>query len=650
MDFSGNRLLRQLAVCAIIIAFGCLLFACANIARPGGGPVDEEPPVFVHSKPKPQQLNFKGQKIEIVFNENIKLDKPSEKVVVSPPQISMPLVKSNAKTVTIELKDTLMPNTTYSIEFADAVRDNNEGNPLKDFSFSFSTGDHIDSLQVSGTVLSASNLEPVTGIYVGLQSDLSDSAFCKKPFVRVSKTNELGKFYIHNIAPGSYRIYGLKDINSNYLFDIPSEEIAFSDSIIIPHMEMKIHQDTLWRDSITVDSVRSLDVPHYYPDDILLLSFVEDKPNVYFEKAERSMPQKISLYFSAPEDSLPTIKGLNFNDKDWAIVENSIKNDTVTYWIKDSTLYKTDTLKLSATYLYTDTLHNLVPKTDTLSLFVKGLKKAAEKKNKKSKKKEEADSTAIAFLNVKDIISSGMEIGRRPRFSFDEPLKEFNKEGIRLELKKDSVYILQPSELSLIPGKVRDYELIARYTPGEEYTVTVDSATFVGMYGLHNNTLSKNFSIKKIEEYSNLLLVISNADSTAFVELLNSKDEPIAQAEVIHGEAKFVHIKPGTYYARLILDTNRNGVFDTGDYAQKKQPEKVYYYPDSFNLRANWDVKQEWDILAKPLIKQKPLDITKNKPKEEKKGNELQNQNDNTRQNSQFGGGSISGIRQTFSR
>lgn len=657
MNVSKNRFLIHFIYSVMVVCVGLTLYACANMARPGGGAYDEEPPVFVRSKPTPLQTRVTGQKIEIIFNENIKLDKPSEKVVVSPPQVSMPIVKSNARTVTVELKDTLLPNTTYTIEFGDAIQDNNEGNPLKDFSLAFSTGDRIDTMQISGTVLNAADLEPISGMYVGIQPDLADSAFLKKPFVRIGKTNELGKFFIRNITPGSYRVYGLKDANSNYLFDIPSEDIAFVDSLVIPTAEIKMHRDTVWKDSLTIDSIRIMDVTHYYPDDLILLAFNENKKNVYLEKAERLSANKVSFYFSAPEDSLPRIQGLNFDAANWAQVESSPHNDTVSYWIKDSLIYKIDTLKLTATYLYTDTLNQLVPKTDTLDLFVRGAKKAEKKKEepKKKKKDEQADSVKIEFLPLKDQIGSTLEIGSRPRISFDEPILAFEQANIRLELKKDSTYVLQPSELVRIPGKMRDYELKGKFQPGAEYVITIDSAAFTGLYGLHNNTFTKNFKVKTVEEYGNLLFSVLGVQDSAFVELLDGKDAPVMKAPVKNGEAKFIHVKPGTYYARIVLDKNGNGKYDTGDYSQKRQPEEVRYYPESLNLRANWDVKQEWDLYAKPLIKQKPLEITKNKPKEETKKHEQRNndQRNNNRSSSgqtgtnnqfnQYGGGNFSG-------
>ena len=618
------RILLHFFYAVAVVAVGLTLYACANMARPGGGPYDEEPPVYVRSKPALNQTNvaIKGgtTRVEIVFDENVKLDKAFEKVVVSPPQKTLPVVKSNGHTVTVELADTLLPNTTYTIDFGDAIQDNNEGNPLENFTFAFSTGERIDSLEVAGTVINAADLEPVSGMYVGLQSDLSDSAFYTTPFVRLSKTNDQGQFFIRNVAPGSYRVYGLKDVNSNYIFDIPSEDIAFVDSIVIPTADIKLHRDTLWRDSLTIDTIMVHDVAHFYPYDLVLRAFNEDKKSVYLEKSERLQPNKLTLYFSAPEDSLPVIRGLNFDDSDWALIEKSLHNDTVNYWLKDSALIKMDTLRLEATYLYTDTLKQLVPRTDTLELFMKKAKQAAApKKESKKHKGEEQDSIKIEFLSMKDRTASQLEIGSRPRFEFDEPILPFEQSAIRLELMRDSLLVLQASELVPVGESLREYELRGNYKPGEQYVITIDSAAFTGLYGLHTNTFTKNLSVKKVDEYSNLLIAVSGVRDSAFIELLDTRDSPVMRAPVKNGEAKFMHVKPGTYYARLIKDSNGNGLFDTGDYAERRQPEEVYYYSEPLNLRANWDVKQEWDIYARPLIKQKPLDITKNKPKEEKK-------------------------------
>ena len=219
-------------VASFILAIS--IYSCANMSRPGGGPRDETPPVFIKSMPVPNALNVSKQKIEIEFDEIIQVDKPSEKVIVSPPQKDMPEIRTSGRKITVILKDSLLPNTTYTIDFSDAIIDNNERNPLYGFAYSFSTGPKIDSLQVSGILLNARDLEPITGMLVGLHSDLEDSAFQKLPLERIASSDELGHFTIRNVTPGKYRLFALKDMNRDYRFDNPSEDIAFLDSIVRP--------------------------------------------------------------------------------------------------------------------------------------------------------------------------------------------------------------------------------------------------------------------------------------------------------------------------------------------------------------------------------------------------------------------------------
>lgn len=238
-----------------------VVYSCASMGTPDGGPYDEEPPKFIRSSPKPYATNNKNKKIAIEFDEFIKLEKTSEKVVVSPPQLEQPDIKASGRRVLVNLMDSLKPNTTYTIDFSDAIVDNNEGNPLGNYAFSFSTGEAIDTLEVSGNVLAAADLEPVKGMMVGLHADLSDSAFVKKPFDRVSRTDSRGRFTIRGIAPGKYHIFGLMDGNQNYLYDSKTEMIAFCDSIIIPSMEAAVRQDTLWKDTATIDTIKTVGIP-----------------------------------------------------------------------------------------------------------------------------------------------------------------------------------------------------------------------------------------------------------------------------------------------------------------------------------------------------------------------------------------------------
>ena len=610
-----------------------VVYSCASMGNPDGGPYDEEPPKFVRSTPKPFAINSKEKKETIEFDEFIKLEKAAEKVVVSPPQLEQPEIKASGRKVVVGLVDSLRPNTTYTIDFADAIVDNNEGNPLGNYAFTFSTGTTIDTMEVSGTVLSASDLEPVKNIQVGLHSDLSDSVFMKKPFDRVSRTDSRGHFSIRGIAPGKYRIYALMDGNQNYLFDSKTEMIAFSDSIIIPAMEDAMRQDTIWKDSLTIDTIKSVGYTRFLPDDIILRAFKEENDRQYLTRSERDKENHFVLTFSARADTLPTLKGLNFDEQDAFIIEKTDRNDSICYWIKDSLIYQMDTLEIQMDYLATDTLDRLVPQTDTLFLANKLTRaerekleaKAAEEKEKERKKKEkkgekiEPEPTKFLTLNVD--APSAFDLDRNVYLSFDEPVASIDTAAIHMEIKKDSLWEEIPFLFvsdSVLPRK---YEILAEWEPEKEYQLSIDSMAFKGVYGLHTNKVKQTMKVKKLDEYGTILLNITGADSTAVVELLDGSGKVLRQQRITpQHTADFYYLNPGTkFYIRLFNDRNGNGVWDTGKYSEHLQPEEVYYFPKVWEMKANFEFEENWNINAVPVEKQKLDEIKKQKPEETKK-------------------------------
>lgn len=610
-----------------------VVYSCASMGNPDGGPYDEEPPKFVRSTPKPFAINSKEKKVTIEFDEFIKLEKAAEKVVVSPPQLEQPEIKASGRKVVVGLVDSLRPNTTYTIDFADAIVDNNEGNPLGNYAFTFSTGTTIDTMEVSGTVLSASDLEPVKNIQVGLHSDLSDSAFMKKPFDRISRTDSRGHFSIRGIAPGKYRIYALMDGNQNYLFDSKTEMIAFSDSIIIPAMEDAMRQDTIWKDSLTIDTIKSVGYIRFLPDDIILRAFKEENDRQYLTRSERDKENHFVLTFSARADTLPTLKGLNFDERDAFIIEKTDRNDSICYWIKDSLIYQMDTLEIQMDYLATDTLDRLVPQTDTLFLANKLTRaerekleaKAAEEKEKERKKKEkkgekiEPEPTKFLTLNVD--APSAFDLDRNVYLSFDEPVASIDTAAIHMEIKKDSLWEEIPFLFvsdSVLPRK---YEILAEWEPEKEYQLSIDSMAFKGVYGLHTNKVKQTMKVKKLDEYGTILLNITGADSTAVVELLDGSGKVLRQQRITpQNTADFYYLNPGTkFYIRLFNDRNGNGVWDTGKYSEHLQPEEVYYFPKVWEMKANFEFEENWNINAVPVEKQKLDEIKKQKPEETKK-------------------------------
>ena len=613
-------------------------YSCASMGPPDGGPYDEMPPKFLGSSPKLHAVNVKSTKFELEFDEFIKLEKASEKVVVSPPQLEQPEIKVMGKKVVGELLDTLKDGVTYTFDFSDAIVDNNEGNPMGHFTYSFSTGSSIDTMEVSGTVLNAADLEPIKGIQVGLHKNLNDSAFTKLPFDRVSRTDSRGHFSIRGVAPGKYRIYALMDGNQNYLFDSKTEAIAFSDSIIIPSMMPATRQDTIWKDTLTIDTIKTVGYTRFMPDDIILRVFKEENTRQYFSRSQRDKENHFILKFSAKADTLPTLTGLNFDATDAFVVEPNIGNDSICYWIKDSLVYQMDTLEIQMDYLFTDSLNQLVPKTDTIYLAnkltreqkEKLAKKEAEAKEKERKKKEKKGEKIAPeptpFLNMKVDAPSSFDINKNILLSFEEPVIRMDTSAIHISVKEDTLWVKTPFLLvadSVVP---RQYEILASWEPEKEYKLQIDSAAILGLYGLHTNKVEQTLKVNNLEEYGTLLLNLPGVEQTCIVELLDSSGKVVRQQAVTpEGTADFYYLAPNTkYYIRLFNDRNGNKLWDTGVFEEGIQPEEVYYFPKVWEMKANFEFEDTWNIHEVPVDKQKLDEIKKQKPEEAKK---VQNKN-----------------------
>ena len=633
------RWTRGLPAVALVAA---VLWSCASVGRIEGGPYDETPPRFVRSTPEPGALNYNNEKrkrISIEFDEYIVLEGANEKVVISPPQIQQPEIKTVGKRVQVTLEDSLKPNTTYTIDFSDAIQDNNEGNPLYGFAFTFSTGSQIDSMVVSGTVLNAADLEPVKGILVGLHANLEDSAFTALPFDRVGRTDSRGQFSIRGVAPGRYRIYGLMDGDQNYYFSQPTEQLAFNDSLVIPSMEPAVRQDTMWIDSLTIDTIVERGYTHFMPDDVMLRAFKERITRAQrLARSERPKYNELFFYFTAPADTLPTLRGLNFDERDAFIIEKPTgRIDTLHYWIKDSLLYVQDTLKMSLTYLYTDTLNQLVPRTDTLRLVSKVKPKTEEEKakereekekeRKKRRKKDEPEPVYTEFLPM-DVYAPGtMDIYDYLTLTFQEPVASIDTAAMHLQQKVDTLWHDVAFDFQQDSTDLKKYNIFADWEWGESYAFSIDSTAIHGLYGLFTDKVKKEFKVKKPEEYGQIFFNVTGTVGPCFVELLDGQDKVLRTVKVVDGKADFYYLNPGKYGARLVEDANDNGVWDTGLYAEKRQPERVYYYPQVLELKANFDLLQDWNVLQLPLDKQKPNELKKQKPDEDKKKNRNRNNN-----------------------
>lgn len=588
------------------------IMSCANVGMPTGGPYDETPPRFLKSTPVMGEKNVKKNKITIQFDEYLKLNNPSENIVISPPQTKSPDIKAVGKNIQVTLADTLIPDKTYTIDFGDAVEDNNEGNTLSNFVFSFSTGNDIDTLEVSGTVLNAQDLEPVKGIIVGLYSNLSDTAFTTQQMERVGMTDSRGFFRIRGIKEGKYRIYALKDADQNYTFNQSSEAIAFCDSLIVPYSMPDVRMDTTWIDTLTIDTIKRVPYTHFMPDNIVLKSFEQDYKLQYITRSERAEKNKITVYLNKPADSIPRLEPMNF-DMATLVTERSLGCDTVTWWIKDSTVYQTDTLMARIHYLKTDSNGILQPQTDTLTLAKR--KEVVKKKKKKDDEEEIIPMFEYLFTNLNGSFDGYKDI----EMEFKQPVEHYDRKALHIRQQVDTLWQDIPFNFVQDTINPRRYRWIANWEPEATYTVVADSAAFTSIYGLSTPAISQQFNITPLSEYGIIVMKIHGVEGPAFAELLDSKDTPMMKVPVKDGSAIFEFLKPGKYYVRLCKDTNGDGKWTTGDYKEKRHAEEVYYYPGALELKAMWTIEQDWTPDSTPADKQKPDEIKKQKPEVKKK-------------------------------
>ncbi len=644
-----RRFSNIIIIVVVAVLTTLLMASCARMSSPDGGWYDERPPYVVSATPADRDTLVTSKRIVIRFNEFIKVDNPTEKVVISPPQHETPEIKATGKNIFVKLLDSLQTNTTYTIDFSDAISDNNEGNPMGAYTYSFSTGNHIDTLEVSGCVLDAQTLEPVKGITVGLyREDMTPDSIT--PMTRVSRTDADGKFIIRGVAPGRYQIGAVEDMDNDFKFTQRGEKMAFSPLIVDPYCKPDIRQDTLWADQLHIKDITRTGYTHFFPDDIVLLAFQHQLIERHYLKYERKDAECFTLFFTAPHDSLPRIEPLDFQASDSTfVIEASEKLDTITYWLRDTALVNRDTLTIRMLTMQTDTLGKLQPSCDTLEILAKtpyakrlkakqeeekNWKKDQEKKRKQAENARKYDEDLAAkepepidtvmpppALKVNYNVATTMDPDGSVYIDFPRPLARFDTTAIHLYVEQDSMWYRSPFTVKQAAqkgmGSQRRYELYTDWIEGANYSLEIDSLAFEDIYGLVSDKYKSGIQVPKLETYGTLFMNLTGlpeaTDSADIYVSLLSGQNVVKQVKCQGRTAEFYYIKPGKYYLSAFIDRNHNGTWDTGDYYQNRQPEEVYYYPEEVECKAKWDITKEWNVLARPLNTQKPAVLIKQK-------------------------------------
>lgn len=596
---------RLVAPCALLAA---LAWGCANPGTPSGGPRDRRPPVMVSSTPRPGANNFDGKSVTILFDENVQLKDADKKFVMSPPTAKKPRVEAHAKVlkVTFDDDETLLPATTYTLDFADCLSDLNEGNVYKDFAFTFSTGESSDSMMISGNVYDASKVSPVEGIYVLLHENRTDTAFSKVMPIRVAKTDANGRFAIKNVPAGKeYDVYALDDQNRNFLFDQPGEKIAWLGKAVTPSWEIRQVADSVKTDSTFVvnDTIHFYyqptlrDTLTYTPDSLTLFAFDEDVYDQYISVDERKERNKIRLILNKPMARRPKVSFVGHEGEDGlSVMQFSPTNDTVNIWMTDTTIWKKDSVVLSVGYLVKDSLGALVEQVDTLKEWHFERKaKEADSGRRRRRKKGDDDKPKVKLLSLKTS-SSVAPYGELSIFSKD-PFARFEWDSVRLSIKQDTIFT--PVRFTPVEDTVDICRkgLKVKWEPGAEYKIEIDSASVYDIYGLWNGPLAQSFKVNTLDKYGVLYIDVDSVPANALLQITDSKGNVVRQNYLKpNGKAGFKFLKPADYMIRVLIDDDRNGKWSTGSFADRRQPEKLIYYMEKVTVRQNWDIHVDFSL------------------------------------------------------
>ncbi len=540
--------------------------ACATIESPTGGPKDITPPIMLNSVPKNLSTNFKGERLILNFDEYINLKTPEKFLLISPPLGKAPDIRVKGRSIIIKMEDTLRANTTYNFYLGEAIVDITESNPVPNFNFAFSTGPDIDSLSLSGNVTHAFTRLPAQEALVMLYTDFTDSVAMKQIPAYVSRTSKNGDFRFNNLASGKYRAIALVDGNSDYMYNLPSETIGFSSDTVIPYYSAVSVNDTNVIENKAGQILVSINM------------FPEPDSTQRILKSVIVANNKLSVTFRYSMKT-PEFRALNIPDSlPWAVIEWNKSTDTLNAWL----LNKPDTLKLQV--LTAGTVLDTVEIATTMKVTGRPQRIATTK-------------SRLAFTPS----SKGGIIGYgKPLIlTFANPVKDYNTDSIELTINSATDTTVVKPVVKFTDSIQRHLLITHNWNPAETYNLYIRKGTFTDIYSDSCDSTRVAFQIRPIEEYGEFAVTINRQqnDIPVIIQLLNEKglvvDEKIVSTEK---RIDFGFLAPAKYGLKAIIDTNKNGRWDTGQFINKIQPERVLVHPKLFEVRTNWELEETWDL------------------------------------------------------
>ncbi len=616
-------ILRNRKICLVILAF-LIIASCAKVSSPAGGPRDEQPPRVLEIQPENKSVNFTDRSFRITFDEYFILDNIDQALLISPPLEKRPDIKTRGKTLVVELdeEEKLHDSMTYSFNFLNSIKDLNESNPLENFKYVFSTGRVIDSLSVTGSIYDAYNLEAGEEILVLLHSALPDTMPRTSMPDYITRALDNGRFRIDNITAGEYKIYGLKDANNNKQYDLPTEAFAFLDSSIYVSAENNfipplpdslaaasdttiitagdsimstIAIDTLnleeaEDEQLNVDSLKYERIPG---NEIELFYFVAENKIQYLTGTSRSLPYLLQFTFSLPVDTASlnmqfadTVGGVNY------LREISAGQDTFRIWLTDSAFYSRELITILLEHPETDTLGQLQSVTDTLKLRYRTLTTGRSRRGASEKQ-------PVLPLTTNLSKPTGLKPGEKPVFAFETPVLDPDTSLIRLFLKNDSVRIQWKYKLVRDSLSSKKFIMETRLQPDSSYILVAEKGAFKNIYGLLNDSIVYDFRIRHPDQFGKLAMNITGFKGNIIIQLMDSGEKIVSEKKIrLPDEAsiEFPYLDSKEYLVKAIFDIDANGEWTTGDYEMNKQPEPVTYYPKKIDVKAGWEMIEDWQL------------------------------------------------------
>lgn len=668
--------LSTLLVTFLLLILGAV--GCAKQSSPEGGPYDMTPPRVVRCTPEEGSTHVTSHRVRITFDEYIQLERGEDKVIYSPPQRIPPKALVNQKQLVITYQDSLIANTTYTINFNRAIKDYNEGNYIEQYVYAFSTGDYLDTMQVAGQVLDAYTLQPVPRILAGIYATPLPADTLDRPMTRMTYTDDQGHFTLQNVRDGAYYAIALVDMDRSYSYNAPNESFAITPdsfrtevvhgSAFIPAKETKVDSLRNAPDSLqsavdslgasadslltkeaapttatdsTATSADSVSPYVYMPNDLVLL-LTRPKTNIIrLERLTRRDSMSLMATFTEPLDTLPQLTILSpsyLTSTTSYYPDLSTDRKSLVYWLSPHDSLARDSVVVAFAYPTTDSIGSPINKLDTMTLQAPRVHAAKAKASPKKQPKIAApqtatdsltltsDSTALAdpkndlkAITILSLDNINKETTRDSLWiSYDMPILGIDTTLVQLAKLVDSVP--QPISCQLRPDSIRRCRWLVDFAkePGTTYRLMVDTAAITGLYGGVSAPAQKDLKIASETELGSLSVTLTGhpTDSPLYVYLLSSKEEILATAQPDSaGIVTFTELAPGAYFLKLYVDLNSNGTWDGGVYPATP-PEPVRYLPQTVNVQARFATEQTWAYDGTPLAEQRPKELEGDKQAE----------------------------------